>query len=169
VPSLQHLQPQPYPHLVPQIRAAQSPLVPPEQPSPLSVQHILPLLVVIKDHQATILSQNANSDRSLRDLMAEVGKLSQKMEEETKQREAKDKAKEGREKEDLKALTLMAQRVYDVRKRVVGIESVVGIRMMEGPCLTGCRTSRRMLRSGWRGRGTQMQQVNTCPFNYEHS
>jgi hypothetical protein len=62
--------------------------------------------------------------------MAAVGKLSenaQQKDEETKEREAKDKAKIEREKEQLKVLTLLAQRVDDVRKRVIGIESVVRV------------------------------------------
>jgi len=109
------------------LRGDQSSASSPEQSS---LQQILPLLTVIKDQQTTILSHNATSDRSLRDLVAKVGKLSEwakQRDEGTKERETKDKANEEREKEKLKALILLAKKVDDVRKHVVGIETVVGV------------------------------------------
>jgi len=109
------------------VRGAQSPAPPTDKSS---LQQILPLLSVIKDQQTTILTQNAASDRSLHNLVAEVGKLSEwakQKDEKTKERETKDKANEEREKEKLKALILLSQRVDDVKKRVVGIETVVGV------------------------------------------
>lgn len=93
-------------------------------------QPIYPSLTLMQDQQSIILTHLGNSDRTLRDLLTEVGKLTEKakrQEDETKEREAKDKAKEERESEHLKALILIAQRVDEIKKCVLGIETVVGI------------------------------------------
>lgn len=53
--------------------------------------------------------------------------MSEKAKEEAKEREAKDKAKEEREKEYLTALGLLAQKVDNIGKSVVGIETALGV------------------------------------------
>lgn len=80
-------------------------------------------LATIQDQRTTVLTHIVNLDRMLRDLAA--GELR-----ETAKQEDEKKAKEQREKEHLKVLSLLAQRVDGVRKSVVKslrTETVVGV------------------------------------------
>lgn len=107
----------------------------PQPSAPPSQLTLQPVLALIQGQQTNILTHIANSDKTLHVLVGEVGKLREivvQRQDDAKERDAKDKANEERESQYLKALTILAQRLDDVKKVVVGIETVVGVNSAQG-------------------------------------